>query len=70
MQQCILEEQLEVTCDEDGREYKEIVELEKEEFIQVMLKIHQANSSRKWRSDKKCKNGEIRLLPQYLSAIC
>ena len=50
MQQFILEEQLEVICDEDGREYEEIVELEKEEFIQVMLKIHQANSSRKWRS--------------------
>ena len=33
-----------------GREYEEIVDLEKEEFIQVMLKIHQANSSRKWRA--------------------
>ena len=50
MQQFILEEQLEVICDEDGREYEEIAELEKEEFIQVMLKIHQANSSRNWRS--------------------
>ena len=39
-----------VICDEDGREYEEVVELEKEEFIQVMLTIHQANSSRKWRS--------------------
>ena len=50
MQQFILENQLEVICDEDGRDYEEVVELEKEEFVQVMLKIHQANSSRKWRS--------------------
>ena len=49
MQQFILEEQLEV-IDEDGREYEEIAELDKEVFIQVMLKIHQANSSHKWRS--------------------
>ena len=34
----------EVICDEDGRDYEEVVELEKEEFIQVMLKSH-ANSS-------------------------
>ena len=50
MQQFILEEQQEVICDKDGRDYEEVVELEKDEFIQVMLKIHQANSSRKWRS--------------------
>jgi hypothetical protein len=53
MQQFILEEQLEVICDEDGKEYEEVVELDKEEFVQVMLKIHQANSSRKWRAMKK-----------------
>ena len=50
MQQFILEEQLEVICDEDGREYKEVVELEKEEFIQVILRLHKANSSPKRRS--------------------
>ena len=33
MPQFILEEQLEVICDEDGREYEEIEELDKEEFI-------------------------------------
>ena len=48
MKQFILEEQLEIICDEDGREFEEIVELEKEEFIQIMLRFHQANSSRKW----------------------
>ena len=41
MQQFILEELLEVFCDEDGRWYKDIVELENEGFIQVMLRIHQ-----------------------------
>ena len=49
-QQFILEEQLDVICDEDGREFEEIVELENEEFIQVMLRLHQANSSRKCRN--------------------
>ena len=48
--QFILEEQLDVICDEDGREFEEIVELENEEFIQVMLRLHQSNSSRKCRS--------------------
>ena len=36
MQQFILEEQLVVFCNEDGREYEDIVEWDKEEFIQVM----------------------------------
>ena len=49
MQQFILEEQLEVLCDKDGREYEDIVELGIEEFIQVMLHLHQENSSRKWK---------------------
>ena len=40
MQQFILEEQLEVICEEDGGEFKEIVEFETEEFIQVMLQLH------------------------------
>ena len=41
---------LEVICDEDGRDYGEVVELEKDELIQVMLRLHQAKSRRKWRS--------------------
>ena len=36
---------LEVICDEDGRKYDEIVEIEKEDFIQIILRLHQANSS-------------------------
>ena len=40
MQQFILEEQLDVIC----RDNEEVVELEKQEFIQVMLKLHQANT--------------------------
>ena len=50
MQQSIVEEKLDVICDENGRDFEEIVEFEKEEFIQVMIRLHQANSSRKWRS--------------------
>ena len=49
MQQFILEEQLDVICDQDDRYYEEIVELEKDQFIEIMLRLHQANSSRKWR---------------------
>ena len=30
-------------------EYAEIVELEKQKFLEVMLRLHQANYSRKWR---------------------
>ena len=45
MRQIILEEQLDVICDEGGRDFEEIVELEKEEFIQI-IRLHQANSSR------------------------
>ena len=41
-------QQLDVICDKDCREFEEIVELDKEEFVQVMLRLHQANSSRKW----------------------
>ncbi len=43
MQQFILEEQLEVICDEDGREYEEIAEQDKEEFIQVIAEDSSSN---------------------------
>jgi len=72
MQQFILEEQLEVICDEDGREYTEVVELEKEEFIQVMLRLHQANSSLKWRSvvkHAKIEKSDLSL-SQHLRSLC
>ena len=39
MPQFFLEDQLDVICDEDSREFEEILELEKEEFIQVMLRL-------------------------------
>ena len=45
MQQFILEEQLEVICDKEGIACDEVQELAKEEFILVMMRIHQANSS-------------------------
>ena len=41
MKHFILEEQLEVICDKDGRVFEDIVE--KEAFFQVMLRLHQAN---------------------------
>jgi len=47
MKQFILEEQIEVICDEYGRDNEDIVELETEEFIQVILRLHEANLSRK-----------------------
>ena len=47
--QFILEEPLDVIHGKDGRDYEEIMELEKDQFIEIMLRLHQANSSRKWR---------------------
>jgi len=69
MQQFILEEKLKVICDEDGRNFEEIVESEKEEFIQVMLRLHQANLSRKWRSMVKNAKMEKSDLSQHLFEI-
>ena len=40
---------MEVICEEEGIAWEEVQELAKEEFILVMLRIHQANSSRLWR---------------------
>jgi len=49
MQQFILEEHMEIIVSESGGEYDEIMHLERDDFIGVMLRMHQANSSRKWR---------------------
>ena len=57
MQQFILEEQLEVICDEESIAWEEVQELAKEDFILVMLRIRQGNSSRKWR--QMIKNAKI-----------
>ena len=43
MQKIILDQQLEVICDKDGRENMEIVELDKQEFIQVLLPTQHFN---------------------------
>ena len=48
MKQFILEEQFEVICDDDGRVYADVAEIEKEEFIEVKSGIHRAYSSRKF----------------------
>ena len=49
MQQFVLEEHLDILCSEDEIELEELIELARDDFITSMLRIHQANSSRKWR---------------------
>ena len=49
MQQFVLEEHLDILCSEDGMELDEPMELARDDFITSMLRLHQANSSRKWR---------------------
>ena len=49
MQQFVLEEHLDILCSEDEIELEELMELARDDFITSMLRIHQANSSRKWR---------------------
>ena len=49
MQQFILEEHLDIIVSESGGEIDEVMHLEREEFIGITLRRHQANSRRKWR---------------------
>ena len=49
MQQFIFEEHMEIIVSESGGEYDEIMHLEIDNFIAIMLRMYQANSSRKWR---------------------
>ena len=49
MKQFVLEEHLNILCSEDEIELEELIELASDELITSMLRIHQANSSRKWR---------------------
>jgi hypothetical protein len=49
MQQFVLDEHLNILCSEDGMELEELMDLADDGFITSMLRIHQANSSRKWR---------------------
>jgi len=49
MQQFILEEHLDIIASESGDEIDEVMDLERDGFIGIMLRMHQANSSRKWR---------------------
>ena len=44
-----LEEHLEIMCSEAGEEMEEFMTLPRDEFISAMLRMHAANSSRKWR---------------------
>jgi len=49
MQQFMLEEHFDILCSEDWMELEELMDLLRDELIMSMLRIHQANSSRKWR---------------------
>ena len=49
MQQFMLEEHFDILCSEDWMELEELMDLLRDELITSMLRIHQANSSRKWR---------------------
>ena len=49
MQQFILEDHLDIIVSESGGEIDEVMHLERDELIRIMLRMHQANSSRKWR---------------------
>ena len=49
MQQFVLEEHLEIMCSEQGEEMEQFMDLARDDFIAAMLRMHVANSSRKWR---------------------
>ena len=49
MQRFVLEEHLEIIGRESGEEMEQFMELARDEFISAMLRMHAANSSRKWR---------------------
>ena len=49
MQQFVWEEHLEIICSESGEEIEQFMELARDDFISAMLRMHAANSSRKWR---------------------
>ena len=49
MQQFILEEHLGIIVSERGGEIDKVMHLERDYFIGIMLRMHQPNSSRKWR---------------------
>jgi len=60
VQQFVLEEHLDILCSEDEIELEELMELARYGFVTPMLRIHQANSSRKWRiMTKNAQDGEI-----------
>ena len=49
MQQFILEDNLDIMVSESGGEIDEVMHLERDDFSGIMLRMHKANSSRKWR---------------------
>jgi len=49
MQQFVLEEHLEIMCSKAGVEMEYYILLARDDFFSAMLRMHAANSSRKWR---------------------
>ena len=63
VQQLILEEHREIMCSKSGEEMEEFMALTRDDFISATLRMHAANSSRKWRlliKMQKCKNRTLR----------
>ena len=55
---------MDILCSEDAIELEELMEQARDEFITSMLRIHQANSSRKWRlmiKNAKMENSDLTL---------
>jgi hypothetical protein len=72
LQDFILEEHLDVIAENDLQDRDEVMDLEREEFIDIMLKMHQANSSRKWRlmmKNAKMEKSDLSL-STYLYSVC
>jgi hypothetical protein len=71
MQQFILEDHLEIMSNESEVEMDDLMALERDEFIVVMVHMHKATSSRKWRAMvKKCEDGQVGFIAQHFCAIC
>ena len=46
---------MDIIISQSGGELEEIVHLERDEFIGIIVRMHEANSSRKWHNGENCK---------------
>ena len=70
MQQFVLEEHLDIMFSESGEKMEDFMVLARDEFISAILRMHAANSSRKWRLLIKNAKMEIGSLLINISQIC